>query len=321
MSVAYDQTSIPDLPALYRHADTLGVTPGWIKREQPLLWPQPKTEFLPTRWSYAHIRHALDAAGGLIDVALAERRNLILRNPFAANSFATARTFACAYQMILPGEKAPTHRHSSHALRVIIEAEGAYSVVDGEKTPMETGDVVLTPGWCWHGHGHDGDKAAYWFDGLDVPLTHLLEPMFFEEHPQKYAPVTSTVTASKFRFIAADMARQLDKAKPHPDGLHGARIVLDAPDMPVMLLTMERLASGQGTLKHRSTANQVFVVTGGRGETEAGGTRLTWQRGDTFVVPSWTTFRHKAAADAQLFCMSDEPLLRFSHYYRVETEQ
>ena len=57
-------TDIPDLPALYRHADTLGVTPGWIKREQPLLWPQPKTEFLPTRWSYADIRHALDGRAG-----------------------------------------------------------------------------------------------------------------------------------------------------------------------------------------------------------------------------------------------------------------
>jgi gentisate 1,2-dioxygenase len=53
---------------------------------------------------------------------------------------------------------------------VIIEARGAYSTVDGEKTPMETGDVVLTPGWCWHEHGHDGDEPAYWFDGLDVPL-------------------------------------------------------------------------------------------------------------------------------------------------------
>ena len=30
---------------------------------------------------------------------------------------------------------------------------------------METGDVVLTPGWCWHAHGHDGDRPAYWFDG------------------------------------------------------------------------------------------------------------------------------------------------------------
>jgi gentisate 1,2-dioxygenase len=223
--------------------------------------------------------------------------------------------------MILPGEKAPSHRHSSHALRVIIEAEGAYSIVDSGRTPMETGDVVLTPGWYWHGHGHDGDRPAYWFDGLDVPLTHLLEPMFFEEHPQKYETVTSTVTASKFRFTGEAIARQLDAARPHPDGLHGRRVTLDTPDMPPLLVTMERLASGESTRRHRSTANQVFVVVEGRGETDAGGKCLTWQRGDTFVIPTWTSFSHRATADAQLFCMSDEPLLRFSHYYRIETDR
>jgi gentisate 1,2-dioxygenase len=50
----------------------------------------------------------------------------------------TTRTLVAAYQMILPGEKAPSHRHTAHALRVIIDAHGAYSTVDGEKTPMET---------------------------------------------------------------------------------------------------------------------------------------------------------------------------------------
>jgi hypothetical protein len=37
-------------------------------------------------------------------------------------------------------------RHTAHALRVIIDAHGAYSIVDGVATPMETGDVLLTPG-------------------------------------------------------------------------------------------------------------------------------------------------------------------------------
>src|SRR6476469_8242226 len=252
---------IPTLEALYEAAGGFNFTPGWVPRKKPILWSEPRPEFLPAHWTYEDAKAGLDAAGRLIDVSLAERRNLIMRNPTPNAVFGTSRTLVCAYQMILPGEHAPSHRHSSHALRVIIDAKGAYSVVDGEKTPMETGDVVLTPGWCWHGHGHDGDKPAYWFDGLDVPLTHLLEPMFFEEHPQKYAPVTSTVTASRFRFIGDDMARQLDKAKPHPEGLHGARIVLDAPDVPVMLLTMERLSSGDRTRCYRTTANTIFHVT------------------------------------------------------------
>jgi hypothetical protein len=160
---------------------------------------------LPAHWSYTDAKAGLDAAGRLIDVTLAERRNLVMRNPAPIAEFETSRTLVAAYQMILPGEHAPSHRHSSHALRVIIDGKGAYSVVDGEKTPMETGDVVLTPGWCWHGHGHDGDRPAYWFDGLDVPLTHLLEPMFFEEHPQKYQKVERVAQTSPYRFKREDI--------------------------------------------------------------------------------------------------------------------
>jgi gentisate 1,2-dioxygenase len=321
MSVAEQiRSDFPDLAALYKEADRLDVTPGWIPREKPLLWPQPKSPFMPTLWSYAGIKRALDVAGGLIDVALAERRNLVLRNPFPGNIFATAGTFACAYQMILPGEAAPTHKHSSHALRVIIDAKGTYSTVDGEKTPMETGDVVLTPGGCWHGHGHDGDDTGYWFDGLDVPLTHSIEAMFYEEYPGKYQKAERVATTSPYRFSRDAMAKQLDAARPDSDGFHGPRIVLDAPDMPVMLLTMERLPSGQTTRRRRDTANRVYVVVEGSGETTAGTKRLAWKRGDTFVVPTWNKFTHKATSDALLFCMSDEPLMRFSKYYRSEAD-
>ena len=186
-------------------------------------------------------RPALDAAGRLIDVSLAERRNLVMRNPTPGATFETSRTLVCAYQMILPGEHAPSHRHSSHALRVIIDSKGSYSTVNGEKTPMETGDVVLTPGWCWHGHGHDGDEPAYWFDGLDVPLTHLLEPMFFEEHPEKHEKVERVAQTSPFRFTRDDIARKLDAARADNEGFHGPRITLAAPDMPPMGLTVERL--------------------------------------------------------------------------------
>jgi gentisate 1,2-dioxygenase len=126
---------------------------------------------------------------------------------------------------------------------------------------METGDVVLTPGACWHGHGHDGDEPAYWLDGLDVPATHLLEPMFFEEHPDKYVKILSVATSSPYRFTRDAIAAALDRAKPDPDGMHGPRIDLETPDMPSMGLTMERLDSGKRTRRQRSTANR---ICGGR---------------------------------------------------------
>jgi gentisate 1,2-dioxygenase len=40
--------------------------------------------------------------------------------------------------------------------------------------------------------------------------------------------------------------------------------------------------------------------------------------GDTFSVPRWTRFEHAVTTDAQLFSMSDEPLMRFSRFHRFE---
>jgi gentisate 1,2-dioxygenase len=222
------ESNISTLALLYEAAGAVNFTPGWIPRNKPVLWAEPRPQFLPAHWSYEDAKAGLDAAGRLIDVTLAERRNLIMRNPAPIAGFETSRTLVAAYQMILPGEHAPSHRHSSHALRVIIDGKGSYSIVDGEKTPMETGDVVLTPGWCWHGHGHDGDQPAYWFDGLDVPLTHLLEPMFFEEHPQKYQKVERVVQTSPYRFTREDIARRLDVASANPEGFQGPRVSLSA---------------------------------------------------------------------------------------------
>jgi gentisate 1,2-dioxygenase len=203
-------------------------------------------------------------------------------------------------------------------LRVIIDGKGSYSIVDGERIPMETGDVVLTPGWCWHGHGHDGDQPAYWFDGLDIPLTQLLEPMFYEEHPQKYQPVARVIASSPFRFTRDRIARELDAAVPDPEGFRGHRIALAAPSMPTMGLHMERMGGGLTTRRHRSTANTVFLILEGRGTTNIGGHKFAWRKGDALAAPTWTTIEHSVESDAVLFTLSDEPLMRFSHYYRFE---
>src|SRR5262249_189890 len=189
-----------------------------------------------------------------------ERRNLVMRNPYPQNNYATANTLVLAYQMILPGELARSHRHSPHALRLIVDSVGSFSVVNGERIPMETGDVVLTPGWCWHGHGQDGDRPGYWVDALDVPLTHLLEPTFYENHADHCEKIVSISADSPFRFTRDAIRSGLDRSKPDPEGFHGRRLELEAPDMPVMGLSMDRLDTGFKTRRRRSTVNRVFVV-------------------------------------------------------------
>ena len=310
--------NLPTLDALYAEAEQLYLRPGWVRRAEPILTVEAHSAFVPAHWRYDVCKAALDAAGRLIDVSLAERRNLALRNPVPGNDISTTRTLVAAYQMILPGEKAPSHRHTPHALRVIIDGKGSYSTVDGEKTPMETGDVVLTPGWSWHEHGHDGDDPAYWLDGLDVPLVKLMEAIFYEEHPHRFEPNVRAVTTSPYRFTRDDIARRLDQAKADPEGRHGPLTVLEAPTMPTMELTVQRLASGTRTRKQRSTANRVFSPMEGSGESIIGDQTFAWQRGDTFCVPSWTWFEHHAADDVQLFCLSDTPQMKFANYLRAE---
>ena len=308
------------LELLYEELRRVEVTPGWLERDLPILIREPQSRFVPAHWRYLEMKAALDAAGRLIDVKSAERRNLVIRNPINDNEFATTNTLVCAYQMVLPGELARSHRHSSHALRVILDAKDAYSIVNGMKTPMESGDVLLTPGWHWHAHGHDGDKPAYWVDGLDIPLTQLLEPVFYEDHPDQYEKIVSVVTSSPFRFARDFIMRGLDESTPNPEGFHGSRITLEAPDIPTMGLHMERLEGGSKTRRQRSTADHVFVVVEGDGETAVGDELFRWQFGDTFAVPAWNKYAHKATNDAVLFDLSDEPLKRLTNYYRFEAD-
>jgi len=48
--------------------------------------------------------------------------------------------------MILPGGVAPVHRHVSSAIRFVLDGEGAYTAVEGEKAFMAPA-ICLTANW------------------------------------------------------------------------------------------------------------------------------------------------------------------------------
>jgi gentisate 1,2-dioxygenase len=320
-----DLVSCGTLEELYGKLGKVGMGAGWNK-PTPSLWPAPRKTLIPAHWKYEVARGALDAAGRLINTALAERRNLILFNPAEGNTYATVRTLVAAYQMVMPGEWARVHRHTPNALRLILDADpGAYTQVDGVNIAMAPGDVLLTPNWSTHGHGNHSKACAYWLDFLDVPLVQLLEPMFFEvtenendatEEPGA-APVQAT-TGSPLVFTFKDTLHRLAEAKPDPAGPFGTSIELGRPALATTALYMMRLARGARTAPYRTTANNIYAVVQGEGASVVDGERFEWRRGDVIAAPAWRPHWHEATRDAILFRVTDEPVMQRFNWWREE---
>src|SRR5262249_39314275 len=81
---------------------------------------------------------------------------------------------------------------------------------------------------------------------------------------------------------------------------------------------MKRIDAGSTSRQYRPTANRVFLILEGSGTTDMGGQKFAWRRGDALVAPTWATTEHRFESDTLLFALSDEPLMRFRHYYRFE---
>ena len=279
---------------------------------------EPNSPYLTYVWRYKECRAALEAASKMISSEEAGRRILNFRNPTPGNQLGAARTLLHAYQLVLPGETAPSHRHTAHALRVILDGRKMYSVVNGEKTLMETGDVVLTPGGTWHSHAHEGDETACWIDGLDVPLVSALQLSTWEPHPQPLRGRQGGRRGHADALFPRHHPAPARPGQPDPDGYFGKRIHLAAPTMPTLGLTVQRLEAGQKTRRWRTNANTSFCIMGGRGVSFIDGEEIEWGFGDIFVAPTWRWIEHHVEKDAQIFSMSDEPLLKWAQYYRFQ---
>ncbi len=309
--------SAADVEAVHRRIRELGAEAGW-RRERPSLWPEPRPVLLPHRWRWRQFRAVLERAGGIVSTETAERRNLTLTNPAEGHTYSTVRTIVAAYQMLRSGETARPHRHSPNAVRIVLEGRGAYTVVDGERIPMTPGDVVLTPGGSWHAHGSVGREDCYWLDVLDVPLVHLLEPMFFEPHRGASELRCGSPDRAHLVFGAPEIDARLAAAPEAPDGSCERQIELGTPALPTLSLHVQSLRPGVSTELRRTTASSVFVVTSGRGLTQVEGATFRWEAGDVIAVPAWRAYRHRARAPSRLLRVSDEPTLRALGFLRED---
>jgi gentisate 1,2-dioxygenase len=203
---------LEDLPADYvAQMQAQHLVPLWpsLRALLPPLLPQPATR--PTHWAYEAIRPLLMRAGELTPIEKAERRVLVLANPgFGPASMQASPAIYLGMQLLLPGEWAPSHRHTPNAVRMVVEGEGAWTLVDGERCPMQRGDLILTPTGLWHEHGHDGEQPVVWLDVLDLPLVHFLEASYHVNGPrQEVRPRTGDGAYPVLRFPWADMRAAL----------------------------------------------------------------------------------------------------------------
>ena len=169
------------------------------------MWPSPQPKFKPAVWRFADAKKALDASHNMVPADQTERRNLIMVNPIEGNTYATTRNLVAAYQCVMPGDRARTHRHSAAALRLVLQGkEGVYTIVNGTRIDMQPGEVLLTPAFCWHGHANETARDRL----LDRLPRHS---------------VRSAHRGDVLRALPAGRPRSDHQHRPDPDADPGAR--------------------------------------------------------------------------------------------------
>jgi gentisate 1,2-dioxygenase len=320
------------------------ITPLWTIANRTIR--KEPTPLIPSvYWNYRRdIRpHILEAAD-IITAAEAHRRVLVLNNP--ALKHGATHTMTCAIQAIKGGEIAPAHRHSQAALRFIIEGEGAYTAVNGERIYMHPGDFIVTPAWTWHDHGKESDGVMIWLDGLDVPLVNHLGATFMDDYegdrafPQTRPPHDSfsrygsgllplePITHRHSPMFAYPYERtrsaleNMRKANDW-DVCHGLKLKFANPAtgdwvMPTMATFAQLLPKGFKTAQYRSTEATVVMTAEGRGKATVGDQTYTLGQHDIFVVPNWTWWQVEAEDDLVLLSYSDRAALEKLDLWREQ---
>jgi len=340
--------TIEELPAAYRQDLTAkNLVPLWPSIRTALPYNIPVRRTRPVLWRYRDIRPQLLEAGRLTPIEKAERRVLVLANPGLGleNMQATPSIFI-GLQLILPRESAPSHRHSPSAVRFVIEGKGGYTIVQGEKLPMEKGDLILTPSGLWHEHGHEGTSPVIWLDALDLPTVYSLEASYCIEGEAQ--PVRNEPDSSQTRYRRAGLVpyRSLDSQRdrypllrfPWRDvrdalcALAGVTAKSDAvqlayvnPEtgaecMPVLGFSAIMLRPGETLRLPRRSASAVLHVVEGQGQAEIDGVALSWEESDTFAAPTHAKIEianRSSKAPAFLFQVDDAPLQRKLGFYEV----
>ncbi len=331
----------------YQRIDEDNLTPLWEVLSS-LVPPQPTTPCVPAMWRYEKVRPFLMDAGRLITAREAERRVLVLENPGLRRASSITQSLYAGLQLILPGEVAPSHRHTQSALRFVVEGTGAFTAVGGERTTMHPGDFVITPAWTYHDHGNPGEMPVVWLDVLDIPIVRFLDAGFAERNAEEVPPVTKAEGDSLLRFgsnllpveyipesgaspilsypyeRSRETLEYLSKNQ-EVDAHHGVKVQYAGPSggypLPTIAAFLQLLPSGFVGQGYRSTDGTVYSVVEGRGRSRVGDQVFDWGPKDVFVVPSWCRVAHEAHEHAVLFSCSDRPVQKQLGLWREAREE
>ena len=301
--------------AFYEQIGARNLAPLW-EVMAGLITPEPASACRPVLWRWDEVRGPVMESGGIISAEEAERRVLVLENPGLRGTSRITTSLYAGLQLVLPGEVAPAHRYSQSALRFVVEGEGAYTAVEGERTTMAEGDFVITPHWTWHDHGNDSERPMIWLDGLDIPMVQFFDASFAERlgddrqplsrpegdslarYGQGLLPVDhepGSLASPVFNYPYARSREALEAMRRREawDPCHGLKLRYANPvdggyAMPTIAAHLQLLPAGFETASYRATDAAVFAVVEGRGETRIGGEAVfSWGPCDIFVAPSW----------------------------------
>ncbi|MEC9244237.1 MAG: cupin domain-containing protein [Pseudomonadota bacterium] len=341
-----------ELHDLYAAFEREHIMPLWTQRDDLMPFtPQPKA--VPHVWRWADILPMAERSGELVPVGRGgERRALGLANPGLGGNAYVAPTLWAAIQYLGPHETAPEHRHSQNAFRFVVEGEGVWTVVNGDPVRMSRGDLLLTPGWHFHGHHNDTDHPMAWIDGLDIPFCQQNDVGFFEfgsDRVTDYATprfsrserlwahpglrplsglrdtVSSPIGAYRWEHTDRALTEQLlleeegqpATAEPGHAAVRFVNPTTGGDVMSTIRCEFHRLREGTKTPDRQEVGSSVFQIFEGRGSVVLEGKAHRLEKGDLFVVPSWVAWSLEAESEFDLFRFSDAPIIERLDFART----
>ncbi len=333
------------LDQLHRDMEAHNLAPTW-KYVGDMVTVEPAVSYGPFLWKWDTVIEHVMRAGDLITPDRgAERRSMEHVNPALKAQYGTTHTIGTAFQLVRPGEFAPSHRHQAAAIRFAISSRGGtvFSRVQGEPLPMEQFDLLLTPAGTWHEHENRTDHDIIWMDALDYPLVNLLQCSWFQsgagttvakaerERTAQFAKAVrplgwnENIPPGAMRWPWVETRATLDALGQDAASPYDGAIVEyvnplnNGPTLPTLSCRVQRMLAHMHGQCRRIAGSKVYFVMEGSGYSIIAGTRFDWSKGDVFMVPTWAWHEHhNGPGESYLFSVTDEPVMRSLGMYRSE---